>query len=530
MEFRILSRKQNPPNNGVATIYLVKDAWNDYSFVTMFYMHIHDEDGILHDIGQIKIAFKGQTTTIPTYEKLNERFEHLDESYFSLGQGVSFYKNIAAIPNGFGKKALIELNDIVLIPHLIDGIRDEEVFKDSLLRNYSLTTVKGQFSRVLEGKAELTDFKFKFSRPESDVIGGTVLNFDVNVGSTPSTNIHAIIGRNGVGKTTLLNGMIEAITDRSKPYQFIDTSTFWNERVIDEDYFSSLVSVSFSAFDPFTPPVDQPDPAKGTCYFYIGLKDSNNSEKHRDIAELRKDCVKALTSCFYKPEKTTRWLNAITKLGSDENFASMKLERLEFIYRDIKSRKSGSEQSDSTEFREQYLAEVDSFLSKMSSGHAIVLLTITRLVASVEEKTLVLLDEPESHLHPPLLSAFIRALGDLLHDQNGVAIIATHSPVVLQEIPKSCVWKIYRVGKNVQTSRPDIETFGENVGLLTSEVFSLEVERSGFHSMLDNSVKSGRSYEEILKDYDNQLGFEGRAILKVLITKRDKGNNNDSAE
>ncbi len=40
----------------------------------------------------------------------------------------------------------------------------------------------------------------------------------------------------------------------------------------------------------------------------------------------------------------------------------------------------------------------------MSSGHAIVLLTVTKLVARVEEKTLVLIDEPESHLHPPLLS------------------------------------------------------------------------------------------------------------------------------
>ncbi len=43
-------------------------------------------------------------------------------------------------------------------------------------------------------------------------------------------------------------------------------------------------------------------------------------------------------------------------------------------------------------------------IKRMSSGHAIVLLTVTKLVARVEEKTLVLIDEPESHLHPPLLS------------------------------------------------------------------------------------------------------------------------------
>ena len=47
--------------------------------------------------------------------------------------------------------------------------------------------------------------------------------------------------------------------------------------------------------------------------------------------------------------------------------------------------------------------EARKLFRKLSSGHKIVLLTITRLVETVEEKTLVLLDEPEAHLHPPLL-------------------------------------------------------------------------------------------------------------------------------
>ncbi|MCI5123162.1 MAG: hypothetical protein D3925_01465, partial [Candidatus Electrothrix sp. AR5] len=227
-------------------------------------------------------------------------------------------------------------------------------------------------------------------------------------------------------------------------------------------------------------------------------------------------------NCFYVVKKTERWLSAIVKLGSDENFSSMRLEKLEAIYRDLREKSSGEEQSDSSSFREKYQKAVAPILSHMSSGHAIVLLTITSLVATVEEKTLVLFDEPESHLHPPLLSAFVRALADLLHDRNGVAIIATHSPVVLQEIPKSCVWKIFRRGANVTTSRPNIETFAENVGVLTSEVFSLEVERSGFHDLLAKSVSEGETYDEIIADYNDQLGFEGKAILAALIAHRDK--------
>lgn len=96
------------------------------------------------------------------------------------------------------------------------------------------------------------------------------------------------------------------------------------------------------------------------------------------------------------------------------------------------------------------------------------------------------MDEPESHLHPPLLSAFTRALADLLTNRNGVAIIATHSPVLLQEVPRECVWKLRRNGLVASADRPECETFAENVGFLTREVFQLEVAKSGFHHPSNN--------------------------------------------
>ena len=529
MEFLVLSKNTWVPENGRDCAYLKVDNWNDYSFVTMFHLSLHDGEGCLHDIGEIKIGFKGQTTETSTYTKLQDRFFDLEDEFFSLGQGVDFYKKLARLPDSIGTEMLSSLRDIVANTAIIEIIKDEDVFGTSLLRNTSLSIVKGQYARLLEGLAELTDFKFKFVRPEVPKFGGVELDFEVKVGSTPRSNIHAIIGRNGVGKTTILNGMIAAITDQeSSKAKFVD-SEGWQESEISSDYFSSLVSVSFSAFDPFTPPKEQPDPAKGTCYFYIGLKDANNGELHRTISDLQHDCIKALVHCFQEKGKTRRWLDAIEKLGSDENFFLMRLEELNSVYLGLRNKINQIEQSDSISFVNRYREVVAPTLSRMSAGHAIVLLTITRLVATVEEKTLVLLDEPESHLHPPLLSAFVRALSDLLHDRNGLALIATHSPVVLQEIPSSCVWKVYRKGENVTTSRPGIETFAENVGVLTSEVFSLEVERSGFHDILAESVLLGRTYEEIVEEYNDQIGFEGRAILKVLIAKRDRGSSYDAS-
>ncbi len=225
----------------------------------------------------------------------------------------------------------------------------------------------------------------------------------------------------------------------------------------------------------------------------------------KSLPTLYKECVASVVECFSDRGKRERWKSAISTLESDENFAVMNLESL--------TEHSGDELKNKTE----------NLVKRMSSGHAIVLLTISRLVAKVEEKTLVVMDEPESHLHPPLLSAFTRALSELLHSRNGVAIIATHSPVVLQEVPRSCANIIARSRLSMHAGPPRIETFGENVGVLTREVFGLEVIKSGFHSLLEMAVSEGKSYEAIVAEYNGQIGFEARGILRAMVAERDAG-------
>ena len=167
--------------------------------------------------------------------------------------------------------------------------------------------------------------------------------------------------------------------------------------------------------------------------------------------------------------------------------------------------------------------DIIKLFKRLSSGHSIVLLTITKLIEKVEEKTLVLLDEPEAHLHPPLQSAFIRALSDLLINRNAVAIIATHSPVIVQETPKSCVWKLSRFGLEANSERFDDETFGETIAKLTEEIFSLEVSKSGFYKLLSDDVNDGKTYEQIIGKYNEQLGFEAKLLLRALIQHSTQG-------
>ena len=190
-------------------------------------------------------------------------------------------------------------------------------------------------------------------------------------------------------------------------------------------------------------------------------------------------------------------------LSSDAIIASMKLEELV----DVKQ----------SEARH----DIRSIFDTASSGHKIVLLTLTRLVELVDQRTLVVIDEPEAHLHPPLQSAFVRALSELLTERNAVALLATHSPVMLQEIPKECVWLLFRSGDFPESERPQIETFGENVGVLTSEVFRLEVSESGFHTLLRRATERADTFEAVLNSFGNHLGAEGRAVARAMWRSRD---------
>lgn len=514
LSFRVLGVRERPNSKSQGLVFLCPGNWDDYSFKTSFDVVLMDNDGKSLDLGTVKIGRKGQPHGW-TCDDIPKEFDSLPDEYFSLGQDVQYYKKaFDSFTPEFRDQFLHALRDVVINDATLAMASDEKVFKNSLTRGVSLSTVRDQFKRVLGGQPELTDFDFTYKQEANEKSAPVELNFKVTASSNPSTNVHVLIGRNGVGKTTLLNNMVRTlmgqVSGADEPNRgFYGEAVFLDHSPLPQNYFSSVVSVSFSAFDPFVPPEDRADRSNGPAFFYIGMKKARAGNKDKDVSppktssDLVNDFVASFRSCLSQAEKRDRWARAIRSLESDLNFADMALARLLEL-----------DESEALKYA-GHLA------SLMSSGHSIVLLTITKLVDTVDEKTLILLDEPESHLHPPLLSAFTRALSDLLHDRNGVAIVATHSPVVLQEVPKSCVWKLTRRRAEGRSDRPERETFGENVGVLTREVFGLEVSKSGFHDLLEQSVAQGRTFDEIMQSYGGQIGTEAQAILLSLIAARD---------
>ncbi|SGZ08088.1 Putative uncharacterized protein [Moritella viscosa] len=551
MQFKVITKNNYPPNSGQNTCYLKVDHWNDYSYVTSFLLSIHDDDGEYHEIGVIKIGFLEQIESEATYVALESSFPFLEDNFFSLGLDEEYYEKIYSLSEYAKNKILSSLRDVVHDKAILASVVNQEVFKVSLLRGVTITAIKGKYSRILKGLKPLTPFNFAFVSDDGYFSGSNV-EFHVKEDSLPRTNVHAIIGRNGAGKTTFLKQLSDAVLNRTElgnkvidldsPAYFLRELDSVSESSyrIEKNYFGSVTSLSFSAFDNFNAQKDITG-SDGTNYFYIGLQDPNSKLLPngrllpRGIEELRDDLCESLLDCFDDKKKAKRWHDAVGTLSKDNGINSLNLNLFYLCYDDFKNKyhKEVSEgegvRTDKTEFNKICKKQFLSLLLPMSSGHMIIILSMFSLIATVDDKSLVLIDEPESHLHPPLLSAFIRAISDLLNDANGVAIIATHSPVVLQEIPQSCCWKIYRYGNATKFERPKIETFAENVGVLTNDVFKLDIERTGFYDLLIEAVSEGYSYNDTLAEFGSQLGFEGRAILLSMIANRDREQKNVEA-
>ncbi|MBO3767596.1 ATP-binding protein [Bacillus spizizenii] len=494
------------PSNNIKNIaYLIKDNWNDWwDYKTLFDLVYVNDIGDIHYIGQLKIGeFNLEIDDdVAVSPSIPDSFDQLESTFFSLGQDVNYYTKLNELGEDIRYKILVALRDVALNEELFEIALHETVMGKSLLRSVTRSSVRGQFRRLANGDASLTPYKFKYTSAQHEIDTPLELTFQVTPKSNPPTNLHVLIGRNGVGKTHILNNMIKSLIQNETNSEKQDFGYFSSEiEDTEEEIFANLVSVSFSAFDHTKPIPERENNSSGMKYSYVGLQHTSDKKNTglKSIKELGLEFKNSIKEIM-NGAKSTRWIKAVKTLETDPVF------RDTGILKAVKDRKYGHSRD---------------LFNKLSSGHKIVLLTITKLVEKVEERTLVLLDEPEGHLHPPLLSAFTRALSDLLKFRNGVAIIASHSPVILQEVPKSCVWILNRNNRQGKMDRPEIETFGENVGVLTREVFGLEVTHSGFHKILTDAVEEIGDFDETIDYFNNELGMEAKAIIKALLVYQD---------
>lgn len=486
----------------------------DKKLNTSFLATYYDLMGREHPLGLVKIGFRGMKAG-KTADALPKEFAFLPKGFFSLGQDEDYYEHISHLEQGARVPLLKAMRDLAAYPDDLDDlVKDENEAElcGSLLKRIAqdqkvaVAKIKGQYRNMTKGGARLTPYSFTYTAPEpSDKeIPPVRLEFRVDPKPYPPTNVHALIGRNGCGKTFIIRHMVQCLQEREGDYGKFEYKA---EQDGQGREFVNVICIAFSPFDDFASLIKEDGLLPAT---FVGLRSSDKTL----LDSIFDQFWKHFQNCLVTERKQELWKKTIGTLTSDAIF-----ER-EGIGSFMDDLTPGTGEAVLTE-RQRTIRET---FDRLSSGHKVVLLIATSAVAEVEERSILFLDEPENHLHPPLLSALIRALSDLLMDRNGVAIISTHSPIVLQEIPSSCVWVLDRNAKNkVRALRPNRETFGTNLGALLYDTFDLEMGRSGFRRLIREAAEQFDSYDEVEKEFDKHLGNEAALLLRTLLMLRERG-------
>lgn len=490
-------------------VFLLRaDNWDDFGFKTMYDVSLRTADGEGIELGQVKMLERGQRSGRPN---LPSTFQKLTSEFCSLGQDIEYYETLMNLPPEIRESYLVALRDAAYAPPIEQEFSNEPGWETSLLRFGQALNALSSGRELIRGNQLSTErLSFQFEWRREDAV--TKMPFKFDDSEEIPGRCHVLIGYNGVGKTTLLADLaLAASSGRDARAAQKDRSVISGE----DQTFGAVIAVSYSAFDTFQIPDTtsrskdslelSPRPESLTAMFgyaYCGLRRQASSKK----SKTRVDESFELKSI---DEIQAEFANALETAGRRESGGHL-VDAFEALSREPSFGNSGVDLATLGSGLDSYGA-VDAF-AKLSTGHKIVLNIVTQLAANLRTRSLVLIDEPETHLHPPLVAALLRAIQVLLSAHNSFAVVATHSPVVVQEMPSQYVRMLERYGNSVNLRSPEIETFGENIGSITRHVFSLDSSSTDYQGVLASLAKD-YAIDQIANLFANGLSVQGRALV-----------------
>lgn len=473
------SRWMPSPGQYKNAIVLYSDNWNDYGYHTLFHAIYCDLRGDITEIGPVKIYCIAMdeegTESRSIHSFLQEKIINLGERFCSLGQHLSYYTNLKMILPDQYLSVLNRMSDMAVDTNIKEAFKKYKGVQLSLLRESSAEKALDEASTLLETnrlKQKNLSFQYKTVVPYST--HEVELSFSFSKNENLPYRINALVGKNGTGKTQILSKLADSLSGFTDNYEN-KQSVFINGR----PPVDKVMSISYSAFDSFK---KKKEGDSLLSYVYCGIQSDEGTLK---LEQLQANFRKA----FWEVKNRKRyeiWKNVISEL--------MEEEHREIV---LKIEKNDLENIN------------------WSSGQHILISTITELLANIENESIILFDEPEIHLHPNAIANVMRMFNRLLEEFDSYAIFATHSPIILQELPSKNIQVIERVDNIISARNPGIECFGENITQIISDVFDVSRNESCYKQVFDKLSKRF-SEKELLDLFENKLSINAMIYIKSL--------------
>ena len=163
-------------------------------------------------------------------------------------------------------------------------------------------------------------------------------------------------------------------------------------------------------------------------------------------------------------------------------------------------------------------SKINKLLRTMSSGESTMLYLFMCLEADIRYDSLILLDEPETHLHPDAIAELLNALDDMLEEYQSCCVMVTHSPLLIRELTSDCVYVMERDDKTVILRKPGVETIGSGLNTITDDIFGSRSVQRNYKKRISELARD-YSYEEIkasLESDDVPLSMGMDVFLRSL--------------
>lgn len=528
----VFSLEELEPSPGQVVIIPANTSWNDFGYRIRctFYALLSPQTAFVS--GDMFIGF------LPPQDESEDEFLKRRLSLFEIIE-----KNgLTAITSEEAPPFFTILPDLKGYRYVVDklGPKDASRFFKSVM---DLVAYKGTGSDWFEKALATEVFKLGFMRNSEpffafnnadSVLGGlgaedlTVISKSLSLsfrmeGSNSPYNlefrfsnqdiiprrINILIGKNGLGKSQALKNFCRAAL------QYADEGLKLSDR--DSDSGRPMISRVLAIATPGeTRNTFPPERKKDQKLFYrrLNLTRGGKSSVSRSIGDALVRLARNEESIGGK----SRWELFIGALGKSLPISSIVVPLKGGELASLAGFVSGGEQQclerwASVESNLEVGLKISGAVFPLSSGQLTFFKLTLLCCLYIENGSFVLMDEPETHLHPNLISELVDVLDYLLEQTGSHAIIATHSAYFVREVSREQVHVFHHVlDGSVAIDQPRLKTFGATVDSISQFVFGEDVDIRLIDKLYER-IKD-RSFQEVDAELSDQLSLAALMDLR----------------
>lgn len=541
-KFNVIFKPNRPQLNDTMsnTIYVYPEdnKWNDFKYKTHCSYLIKRESSYSIS-GNILVSIVDKDMERSEYTGLGNIFddnprvierEHVDKLFFTLLPSISDYRELVkSVGPEKTAEILSSLNDLVFFSKYkkntswLKKSLQSDVFKKSFMRNSepffafhnAADIIRGLEFEELEYISKKLELSFKLDGFKNEH------KLTLNFGSSDIVpkRINILIGENGLGKSQSLNQFVRSsLQQRGYIRNLIDPLSPTGRPMINR-----ILAIGTPGETANTYPSDS---IKNPKLNYKRLLLTRNGRANSDnmlgnsIVKLARldESIGMLDrwDIFIKAIEHALPLDKIFFQISDENqeldFISLKM--IKFGYNEERQLKIWSSIDNSADPK----IKGDDGFYPMSSGQLSFFKFALLACLHIENGSFVLLDEPETHLHPSLISDFVTLLDNILEKTGSYALIATHSPYFVREVTREQV-HIFKHNRDgfIYIKNPRLKTFGANIGDISYFVFDEDIGNSLSHKTILKLKHKKISYTVLKEKLGSELPTEMLQEIKILL-------------